>query len=43
MEKNIPWLNTKEINFQSYLLLTETVKITKEGFQHSSVQWVDKN
>ena len=38
---NIPWLNTKEINFNR-IFDTET-KITEYGFENSSAQWVKEN
>ena len=38
---NIPWLNTKEINFNR-IFDTET-KITEYGFENSSAKWVKEN
>ena len=38
---NIPWLNTKEINF-SRIYDTEK-KITEEGFNNSSAKWIPEN
>ena len=38
---DIPWLNTKEINFNR-VFDTET-KITEKGFENSSAKWVRKN
>ena len=38
---NIPWLNTKEINFNR-IVDTET-KITESGLKNSSAQWVREN
>lgn len=38
---NIPWLNTKEVNF---CRIDKTEKtITDSGFQNSSTKWVEKN
>lgn len=38
---NIPWLNTKEVNFNR---IYETEKmITLEGFENSSAKWIEKN
>ena len=38
---NIPWLNTKEINFNR-IYSTER-NITEEGFNNSSAKWIEKN
>lgn len=38
---NIPWLNTKEVNF---CRINKTEKtITDSGFQNSSTKWIEKN
>lgn len=38
---NIPWLNTKEVNFNR---IYETEKrITLEGLENSSAKWIEKN
>ena len=38
---NIPWLNTKEVNF---CRIDKTEKtITDSGFQNSSTKWIEKN
>ena len=38
---DIPWLNTKEVNFNR-IYQTEQ-KITTEGFNNSSVKWIEAN
>ena len=38
---NIPWLNTKEVNFNRIHSTERT--ITEEGLQNSSAKWIDEN
>ena len=38
---NIPWLNTKEINFNR--IYDTEKKITEEGFNNSSAKWISDN
>jgi restriction endonuclease S subunit len=38
---NIPWLNTKEIDFKP--IFNTEKKITKEGLENSSAKWVEKD
>ena len=38
---NIPWLNTKEVNFKA---ITETEQyISQKGLENSSAKWIDAN
>ena len=38
---NIPWLNTKEINFNR--IYSTEKSITEDGLNNSSAKWIDKN